>query len=75
MKRRNITLEEIKQRLLDLKGRQVFITNNKGRNKTESYSAFIESLYPAVFTIKNNEFSKTFSYSDVLCGNIKIDNL
>ncbi len=75
MKRNNITLSEIKDKITALKGREVNVTNNRGRNKIESYLGTIDNIYPAVFTIKSKDVNKTFSYSDVLCGNVKIDNL
>lgn len=74
MKRNNITLDEIKARLLKLKGQSISITANRGRNKIEKFSGLLENIYPAVFTIKTEQNCKTYSYSDILCGNVKIDN-
>ena len=75
MKRNNITLQDIKQHLLKLKGLNVNVISNRGRNKIEEFSGVLENIYPAVFTIKVEENCKTYSYSDILCGNVKINSL
>ena len=75
MKRSNITLQDIKVQLLKLKGQPINIIANRGRKKIEKFAGTLENIYPAVFTIKTNENFKTYSYSDVLCGNVKIENL
>ena len=50
---------------------------NRGRNKIERFEAIIESVYPSVFTVKVNAEkqlpSQTFSYFDVLCGDVVIN--
>ena len=74
MKRNNNTLQDIKDQLLKLKGLSINITANRGRNKIEKFAGTLENVYPSVFTIKTEENYKTYSYSDVLCGNVKIDN-
>lgn len=75
MKRNNVTLDDIKRKLIELKGKQINLQNNRGRNKIEKYNGCVENIYPAVFTFKSDKIYKTFSYSDVLCGVVKIDNL
>lgn len=75
MKRNNMTLNEIKQKLIEIKGKQINLQNNRGRSKIEKFSGIIDNIYPAVFTFKTDNAYKTFSYSDILCGNVKIDNL
>ena len=43
-----------------------------------SYSGILSGIYPALFTVKPDEegfLGKTaYSYSDVLCGNVKISS-
>ena len=75
MKKNNITLQDIKKQLLTYKGKSINIIANRGRNKIEKFAGTIENIYPAVFTIKTEENCKTYSYSDVLCGNVKIENI
>lgn len=77
MKKNLISLSDIKKRILLIKGKNVDVFINRGRKKIDSYSGIVENTYPSVFTIKifNDEKLKnvTCSYSDVLCGYVKID--
>jgi uncharacterized protein Veg len=58
---------------------RVAVRVNLGRNKSISYSGILSGIYPALFTIKPDEdgfLGKTsYSYSDLLCGNVKIKKL
>ena len=75
MIRTPINLEEIKQKITGLKGSPVKMEINRGRNRIIKFHGIIESVYPSVFTVKAHEMtfsSKTFSYFDVLCGDVKI---
>lgn len=67
-------MEEVKQRINAMKGKNVNFVINKGRNKFVEINALIEKVYPSMFIIKPNEkvdLARTsYSYSDVLCGEI-----
>ena len=58
---------------------RVAVKLNLGRNKTVSYSGVLSGVYPALFTVKPDDedfLGKTaYSYSDVLCGTVKIKRL
>lgn len=58
---------------------RVAVRINLGRNKSVSYCGILSGIYPALFTVQpdDKEFlGKTaYSYSDVLCGNVKIKRL
>ena len=73
-----ITLSQVKEKVTNLKGQTVKLQVNKGRNKIVSLTATIEQVYPSMFmiapTCKVNLDRKSFSYSDVLCGDIKFLN-
>ena len=77
MKINTNALEEVKQKISSLKGNTIKLKINRGRNKIESFEAIIESVYPSVFTVKVNANkqlpSQTFSYYDVLCGDVVMD--
>lgn len=76
MRKGIINLNEIKDRLLSIKGKNIDITINRGRKKFDSYQGMIENIYPSVFTVKiigdRQLKNVTCSYSDVLCGDVKI---
>lgn len=73
-----ITLSQVKQKVTNLKGQNVKLQVNKGRNKIVSLTAVIDQVYPSMFmitpTCKVDLDRKSFSYSDVLCGDIKFLN-
>ena len=58
---------------------RVAVRVNLGRNKSVSYSGILSGVYPALFTVKPDDtdiLGKTaYSYSDVLCGNVKIKRI
>ena len=78
MKKSITTLEDIKQAVLMLKGEQVELHINRGRRKVLSFKGIIDNVYTSVFTVKDKITSNpthTYSYSDVLCGEVKISKL
>ena len=76
MKRTVISLDEIKKRITELKGSPVIMEVNRGRNKIFKFECKIISVYPSVFTVETLAekplSNKTYSYFDVLCGDVKI---
>ena len=69
-----LTLIDIKNMVSDLKGQNISLKVNKGRNKIVSLTAVIENVYPSMFIISptsNVDLDrKSYSYSDVLCGDV-----
>lgn len=77
MKKMPDTLDNIKKRILELKGKEVDLHINRGRRKVSFYRARIENVYSSVFTVKSlnvEENINTYSYNDILCGEVKIIN-
>ena len=72
-------IKDVKQMVKDCSAKRVAVRVNLGRNKSVSYSGILSGVYPALFTVKpddENFLGKTaYSYSDVLCGNVKIKRL
>lgn len=69
-----LSVQEVKMQLEQLKGKQIELSVNRGRNKIDTFFATVEFLYPSVFTISCdsvNGKTETFSYSDVLCNKVK----
>lgn len=67
-------LSEIKDKIKNLKGQSVTLSINRGRKKIDIVTATINDVYPSVFTIKVDEKLQTFSYFDVLCGDVVFDS-
>lgn len=67
-------LDDIKIKISQMKGQNVQMQINRGRKRIESVCATIKDVYPSVFTIKtDDEKLQTFSYFDVLCGNVVLN--
>ena len=75
MRKINLGLDEVKEKIKALKGNKIEMNINRGRKKIDTINGIIENIYPSVFTVKvdspTNQI-QTFSYFDVLCGNVKI---
>ena len=76
MRKRAVSVEEVKKNIEGLKGNSLKISVNKGRKRVLKYDGEIAQLYPAVFTLRitsdKNVDLLSFSYSDVICGDIKL---
>lgn len=76
MRRNNQTVQDIKNKILELKGQEVKMYVNRGRRKVFKFDAVVEDVYNSVFTVKNLKqalsLTHTYSYSDILCGEVKI---
>lgn len=71
MRKAGLSIDEVKLKIRDLKGREVAVNINRGRKKFDTLSGIVKDVYPSVFTIENESLQlQTFSYYDVLCGNV-----
>ncbi|MBQ8322942.1 MAG: Veg family protein [Clostridia bacterium] len=72
-------ISDVKRMVKDCSAQRVAVHVNLGRNKSVSYSGVLSGVYPALFTVKPDDkdfLGKTaYSYSDVLCGNVKIKRI
>lgn len=72
-------IKDVKQMVKACSASHVCVRVNLGRNKSVSYNGTLSGIYPALFTVKPDDkdyLGKTaYSYSDVLCGNVKIKKL
>ncbi len=64
----NLIKEKIEQNI----NRPVEITVYGMRNKINFYEGIIKNIYPNIFTIYDNINEKSFSYRDIITGDIKI---
>ena len=73
-----MTISKVKQDLLNHLGDNVSIKYSLGRNKYEEYNAVLKELYNYVFlveceTISGINYTKSFTYTDILTKVIRID--
>ena len=65
----------IKEKIKNLYGQEVDCIINKGRNKLVKVNVRIDQIYPSMFVIVPIDNiileRKSFSYNDVMCGDIK----
>lgn len=75
MKKQLDTIESVKKRLENIRGTDVLVAVNRGRKKIVKYDAKLLNLYPSVFTVSvenSNQPERSYSYTEVLCGNVRI---
>lgn len=76
MRKVELDISAIIDKIKGLKGQSVNMKISKGRNKIEKYTGIIESVYPSIFTVRvdepKNNSSLSYSYSEVLCGDVVI---
>lgn len=73
MRPRATSIEEVKRSIAELKGKDLSVSVNKGRKKTVKLNGVIADMFPSVFTFRAAAGELvSFSYSDVICGEIKI---
>ena len=69
-------LVSVKERIKSFYEKQVDVRVNLGRNKIVNFSGVLTGIYPALFTISpdDTEYNgrTSYSYSEILCGNVKI---
>lgn len=72
----NTTIKSIKEMVTGLNQKPVTVKLNLGRNKFVTFPATLSGIYPSLFTVcpdDKNFLGKTaYSYSEILCGRVKI---
>ena len=66
-------ISKIKDKMIDLKGKNLIFRCNGSRNQIEEFEGCIVECYNSVFVIKTNGLSRSFSYSDVLIGVLEVN--
>ncbi len=70
------TVNSIKQAVESCGDGRVNVKLNLGRNKFVTFPAVVSGVYPAIFTVRpldKNFLGRTsYSYTEVLCGRVKI---
>jgi len=78
MKRTDLTLEKIKEEIDNLKGKYITMKVNEGRKRYINLKGVLEDTYKSVFVVRiespKSVDLKSYSYIDVLCGNVDIAN-
>ena len=76
MRKRAVGIDEVKQSVAALRGKKLKISVNKGRKRVVKYDGELSGVFPCVFVLRifgdKNVSSLSCSYSDVICGDIKL---
>ena len=76
MKRNTLSLDEIKNEIEKLKGKDVEMLVNQGRKKFVNFSATVEEIHRSVFVVRlkmpQTVDVKSYSYIDVLTGSVEL---
>lgn len=79
MRKATLKMSEIVEKITNMKGKRVEWEVNRGRKKIEKYEGVIETVYPSVFTLNaentDTMAKQSYSYNDVLCGDVTIKEL
>ena len=70
------TLSQVKETIKKMQQKSVEVTLNLGRNKFVKFSGKLTGVYPALFTVVPFDSSfngkTSYSYSEYMCGRVKI---
>ena len=76
MIKKNKSITEVKRAIETLIEKKVDVVVNLGRNKYQNFTGTLTGVYPALFTItpleKDFKGKTTYSYSEYLCGKIRL---
>ena len=67
-----MNLSQVKEEILSLVNQEVMINVTGSRNKNQMYKGVINNVYSNIFTVLIEGVNKSFSYSDVAIGDVKI---
>lgn len=71
------SVNDIKKKILSYSGSRVNVKVDLGRNRSVKYTGTLSGVYPALFTVvpddKNYLGKTSYSYAEVLCGNVKLN--
>lgn len=65
-------LNKIRKQVENLKGKNIKIVVDVGRNKSERYEGFVLETYDNVWTFKTKTDIKSFGYNDILINSVVI---
>lgn len=69
-------VDDIKQNIVNLKGKPVQMAVNKGRKHFVKFDAEVVATYPSIFTVEATKEMPvkimSYAYTEILCGNVRI---
>ena len=75
MRKAVVGMDNVRAQVDALRGKDVALSVNLGRNRFTELSGTVTDIHPSLFTVAVTESGNTkkysYSYSDVLCGQVK----
>ncbi len=75
MRKTTATVSQCRNAVSSLLGKKVTIRQNRGRNKIMTFCGIVSEVYDGIFVVKTAHSvagRMTFSYQDMLCGEIRL---
>ena len=70
-----MNIEVIKEDICRNVGKKVKVKVNGMRNKSNTYIGTVSSIYPFIFTVMVDGDAKSFSYAEVITGEVELNYL
>ncbi|MBR1417169.1 MAG: hypothetical protein IJ572_05060 [Bacilli bacterium] len=67
-----MNLDKVKEEISSLVNKEVMVNVSGSRNKRQMYKGIINNVYSNIFTVLIEGVNKSFTYSDVAIGDVKI---
>ena len=64
---------KVRDEIIDLRDKKIMFRYNGSRNQIEEFEGIITNSYNYVFVIETGNIKKSFSYADVLIGNLDVN--
>jgi len=73
MKKSGLTIDDIRAKIDDMVGKNIHMQVCRGRKQVKNYQGVIENAFSRVFIVRLNATDVlTYSYSDILCGEVQV---
>jgi len=78
LRKTGLSIETIREKINELVGKNICMEVCRGRKQVKKYSGVVENTFPSVFVVRLTDgghvvSSLSYSYSDVLCGDVIIE--
>jgi len=78
VRKQTLTIDLAKQKIAELVGKNIYMQVCRGRKQVKRYKGVVENTYQRVFVVRLTEgdspvSSLSYSYSDVVCGEVIIE--
>jgi len=78
MRKNPLTIDMVKDKIMELVGKNIQMEVCRGRKQIKRYKGVVENTYHRVFVVRLTEGdtpvpSLSYSYSDVVCGEVIIE--